>query len=79
MITFQTAIQQLLSTVPQETTNVLKGSPDNYDVISQIERIISSCNRYREMSCNLQASLKQLELGFKRGYQDTLTLLNTDD
>ena len=50
---------------------------EGVDLLTKIEKLILTCNRHCEMSSSLQASLKQLEVGFKRGYQDTLTLLNT--
>ncbi len=79
---FKDAVRRLISTAQfDESACPSVGSVDRSgddDVLMQIEKLIISCNRYCEMSNSLQASLKQLEAGFKRGYQDTLTLLNTN-
>ena len=80
---FKDAVRRLISTAQFDESACPAGSvmldrSGDDDVLMQIEKLIISCNRYCEMSNSLQASLKQLEAGFKRGYHDTLTLLNTN-
>ena len=72
---FKTAVTQLMSTAQFVHTDHERSSNQD-DMLSQIEKLILACNRYREMSNRLQKSLKHLETGFKQGYQDTLTVLN---
>ncbi len=46
--------------------------------MARLEIMVSSQKRHRETAKCLEASLKQLELGFKTGYSDAITLLNSD-
>ncbi len=53
-------------------------SPDDYTVIAKLERVLATQQRTRETTKCLEASLRQLESGFKSSYNDALTLLATE-
>lgn len=65
MLSFQTSIYEAMDTPPK----------DDNDVLLQIKQVQASCQKYKELSRDLQASLRQLENGFRTSYQDTITLL----
>ena len=50
----------------------------DYDLVARLESTLALQRQYKETARCLEASLKQLELGFKTGYNDTLTLLNSN-
>ena len=57
------------------------GNGDNqtdYDVVAKLEGLVAKYNRQVETSRQLEDSLKQLELGFRSGYNNTMTVLSSD-
>lgn len=52
-------------------------APSDYDLIATLEGLIASHRRHSETAKCLEASLKQLEIGFKSGYNDAITLLTS--
>lgn len=73
---FKTTVQRLLST--EEEHQASKEAPNDYDLIARLEGIVASQVRHKETAKCLEASLRQLEIGFKTGYSDALTLLNSN-
>ena len=71
---FRSAVQRLLSDREQQGK---EGSTD-YDLIARLESVVGAQERHRETAKCLEASLKQLEVGFKAGCADALTLLGSD-
>ena len=72
---FRTAVHRLL---------VGGGSKDlanlsDYDLVAKLEAIMASQQKHKEERKCLEASLKQLELGFKASYEDALTLVVSTD
>ncbi len=53
-------------------------APDDYGVISKLEKVLAMQRRTRETTKCLEVSLRQLESGFKSSYNDALTLLATE-
>ena len=51
---------------------------DDYGVIAKLERLLAMQQRTKETTKCLEASLRQLESGFKSSYNDALTLLATN-
>lgn len=51
----------------------------DYDLIAKLETVVAAQQKHKEERRCLEASLKQLELGFKAGYQDALTLVVSTD
>lgn len=51
----------------------------DYDLIAKLETMVAAQQKHKEERRCLEASLKQLELGFKAGYQDALTLVVSTD
>lgn len=51
----------------------------DYDLIAKLETVVAAQQKHKEERWCLEASLKQLELGFKAGYQDALTLVVSTD
>ena len=51
----------------------------DYDLIAKLEAIVAAQQKQKEERKCLEASLKQLELGFKAGYKDALTLVVSTD
>lgn len=82
LLTFQGAIQRMLATYTQGTrTSDGSGTAvelRDWEVISRVERLLADNQRLQDNARNLQASLRQLEQGFKSGYHDTLSLLSVD-
>lgn len=77
--TFRTAVQRLLSDVPIDSAaGEAKGeTPNDYDLIAQLEHLVADHKELRNTVKCLGSSLQQLEQGFKAGYSDTLTILQT--
>lgn len=78
---FKTAVQRLILSYEESDPEEEKGAtPSDYDLIATLEHLISSLSQQRANTKCLEASLRQLEAGFKSSYRDTLTLLssNTD-
>ncbi len=69
---FKTAAQRLLDSGEGDT-------PSDYDLMARLETMVAAQRRHRETAKCLEASLRQLELGFTSGYNDALTLLNSAD
>ena len=46
-----------------------------FDLVAKLEAMVASHQRHKEERKCLEASLKQLELGFKASYEDALTLV----
>ena len=51
----------------------------DYNLISKLETMIAAQQKHKEERQCLETSLKQMELGFKAGYQDMLTLVVSAD
>lgn len=77
---FKTAVQRLLQ--PQEEQAELEDSStaplSDYDVIASLEKMVGSQKKHKDNARCLEASLRQLEHGFKINYKDTLTILSSD-
>ncbi len=74
---FRTAVQRLLTnwcTAPSQNG----GTPSDYDLIASLEELIASHQRHKDNAKCLVESLRQLEVGFKTSYKDTLTILSSD-
>ena len=84
LLTFQGAIQRVLATCPHGTQTSRSDSSGpaeelhDWEIISNLERVVAENQRLQDNARNLQASLRQLEHGFKSGYRDTLSLLSVD-
>lgn len=74
---FKTAVQRLLLSY-QEDRGEEEATPSDYDLIATLEKVIGSQKKHRDNAKCLEASLRQLELGFKTNYKDTLTILSSD-
>ena len=55
-----------------------KGAPTDCELMMLLEILIASQQRHDSNTKCVEASLRQLELGFKTNYKDTLTLLGSD-
>lgn len=77
--TFRTAVERLLSDIAIDgAAGEAKGeTPSDYDLIAQLERLAADHKELRNTVKCLGSSLQQLEQGFKAGYSDTLTILQT--
>jgi len=75
---FKTAVQRLLRTEKEDDGHCGEETPTDYDLVARLEGMSAAQKRHKEMARCLEASLKQLELGFKTGYNDALTLLSSD-
>lgn len=73
---FKTAIQRLLKT--QEELAESDATLSDYDLLASLEKLIGSQKKHRDNSRCLEASLRQLEVGFKTNYKDTLTILSSE-
>ena len=79
---FKTAVQRLMlsyqeSDHEEEGNGREEGAHSDYDTIASLEHMISSLSQQRNNTKCLEASLRQLEEGFKSSYKDTLTLLSS--
>ena len=54
-------------------------SLSDFDLVAKLEAVVATQQRHKEERKCLEASLKQLELGFKASYEDTLTLVASTD
>ena len=45
---------------------------DDEHIITILRELIISCQRYKDLSLNLQSSLRHMETGFRNNYEDTL-------
>lgn len=54
-------------------------SLSDYDLIAKLEATVAAQKKHKDERRRLEASLKQLELGFKAGYEDALTLVVSTD
>ena len=76
---FKTAVQRLMVSYQEsENTEEKEASPSDYDLIASLEHLMSSLSRHQANTKCLEASLRQLEAGFKNSYKDTLTLLGSN-
>lgn len=50
----------------------------DYDVIAKLEGLVAKYKKQVETSRQLEDSLKQLESGFRSGYNNTMTVLSSD-
>lgn len=77
--TFRTAAQRLLADVEiNGAAGEAKGeTPSDYDLIAQLEHLVADYKELRHTVKCLGSSLQQLEQGFKAGYSETLTILQT--
>ena len=73
---FKTAVQRLLTTW-DDASSQDDVNPSDYDLIASVEKLVASQQQQRHNAKCLEASLRQLELGFKSSYKDTLTLLTS--
>ena len=55
-----------------------EATPSDFDLIAMLEKLVGAHKKHRDNSKCLEASLRQLELGFKTNYKDTLTILSSD-
>ena len=62
----------------EELSGQDEGDPTDYDLIATLEKVVGSQRKHKDNAKCLEASLRQLELGFKANYKDTLTLLSSD-
>ena len=46
--------------------------------MKQLKHLKLYCHKYKDLSHDLQASLKTMESGFRTSYEDALTLLNSE-
>ena len=76
MCAFKTAVKRLLKDEPGTEAN--GDAPDDYNLIARLEKLLASQLQYKETTKCLEASLKQLESGFKSSYNDALTLLASE-
>ena len=51
---------------------------DDEHIITILRELIISCQRYKDLSLNLQSSLRHMETGFRNNYEDTLALLKNE-
>ena len=77
--TFKAAVKKLLSSSRGDgAMEEGKGeTPSDYDLMAQLEQLVADHKELRDMVKCLGSSLQQLEQGFKTGYSDTLTILQT--
>lgn len=73
--TFRTATQRLLADIAID--GAAGETPSDYDLIAQLEHLVADYKELRNTVKCLGSSLQQLEQGFKAGYSDTLTILQT--
>ena len=70
---FKTAVENIVRSQSADHTH------HNQDgIVSQLETLLTSRLTYQERARNLEASLRELERGFRTSYQDTLLSLNID-
>lgn len=80
LTTFQVAVQRLLSGsgIDSAVAGDSNGeTPSDYDLIAQLERLVADHKELQDTVKCLGSSLQQLEQGFKTGYSNTLTILQT--
>ena len=74
-MSFKAAVKRLL----KDNTELQDSEAlDDYGVIAKLERLLAMQQRTKETTKCLEASLRQLESGFKSSYNDALTLLATN-
>ena len=73
---FKKAVHRLLKTQEEITEN--EDTLSDYDLLASLEKLIGSQKKHRDNAKCLEASLRQLENGFKTNYRDTLTILSSD-
>jgi len=73
---FRSSVHQLLSN--HDVTLADGSSITDFDLMTSLEKLLASHEKHRTTAKCLEASLRQLEQGFKNNYKDTLTLLNSD-
>lgn len=74
------AVQKLLSSSRGDSSTVEEAkreTPSDYDLMAQLEQLVADYRELRDMVKCLGPSLQQLEQGFKTGYSDALTILQT--
>ncbi|XP_064403759.1 coiled-coil domain-containing protein 170-like isoform X3 [Halichondria panicea] len=75
LVSFKAAVKRLL----KDNTELQDSEAlDDYGVIAKLERLLAMQQRTKETTKCLEASLRQLESGFKSSYNDALTLLATE-
>ena len=75
---FKTNVQHILtSSSSNGATNETKGDDDE-DLLRSLRQLLSSCQKYKELSHTLQSSLRHMETGFRTNYEDTLALLKNE-
>ena len=72
---FKTAVNRLLKGNSELHTEQNGDTPDDYSLIARLEKLLAIQQKSKETTKCLEASLRQLESGFKSSYNDTLTLL----
>ena len=77
--TFRTAAQRLMSDAGVGgSVGEAKGeAPSDYNLMAQLECLVADYKELKDTVKCLGSSLQQLEQGFKTGYSDTLTILQT--
>ena len=51
----------------------------DFDLVAKLEGVVAAQQKHKDERKCLEASLKQLELGFKASYEDALTLVVSTD
>lgn len=68
---FRSTVRKLLVSVGGENQT-------DYDIIAKLESLVAKYKKQVETSRQLEDSLKQLESGFRSGYNNTMTVLSSD-
>jgi hypothetical protein len=76
LLVFKMTVQRLLGS--QENLTESKDTLSDYDLLASLENLIGCQKKYQDNARCLEASLRQLENGFKTNYKDTLTILSSD-
>lgn len=74
---FKTNVQHILaSSSSHGATNEMEGGDE--ELLRNLRQLLSSCQKYKELSHTLQSSLRHMETGFRTHYEDTLALLKNE-
>lgn len=73
---FRSTIHRLLA---GEAGSQDDDSLSDFDLVAKLEAMVAAHQRHKDERRSLEASLKQLELGFKASYEDALTLVVATD
>ncbi|XP_019853081.1 PREDICTED: coiled-coil domain-containing protein 170-like [Amphimedon queenslandica] len=81
LMLFKTNVQHILaSSSSHGATNETEGQGGGGDeeLLRSLRQLLSSCQKYKELSHTLQSSLRHMETGFRTNYEDTLALLKNE-